>query len=124
MIRLIALTWLMLALSCKKDSSVQSGPQRTEAAYIYPNNLAADGCEEVIRLQTDSAFAKPTEYRPSPSTLPLVRKYLQELPFTPGQSGRPVTLRFVETGNQAFLQCGWGVRREMPEIDVLEIKPR
>ncbi|MBD2755670.1 hypothetical protein [Spirosoma validum] len=124
MIRLILLTWLALTLGCKKDSVVQAGPERTEAAYIFPSNLAADGCEEVISLQTDSAFAKPTEYKPSPSTLPLVQKALKETPFNPDQAGRPVTIRFVETGNQVFLQCGWGSRREMSEIEVLEIKPR
>ncbi|WP_420150340.1 hypothetical protein [Spirosoma sp.] len=122
MIRLILFAWMTLVWSCQKEPVAQAGPERTEAAFIFENGLAYDGCEEMVRLEADSLLNKFTGFKPSPATLPLVQQALKDVPS--GQHGRAVMIRFFETGNQVFLQCGWGSRQELPEIEVLEIKPR
>lgn len=116
-----------LLLNCQTEPNVVTKPtsaERTEAAHIFANGLAYDGCEEMIRLDADSLLNKFTGYKPSPSTLPLVQQALKDIPPSSGQLGRAVTVRFFETGQQVKLECGWGSRPEVPEIEVLEIKKR
>ncbi|UFH52945.1 hypothetical protein [Spirosoma sp. KNUC1025] len=120
--RLILLAGLTLLLSCHKESSLVNGNVRNEAARIFANNLAVDGCEEMVRLEVDSSLNNFIGYKPSPSTLPLVQKALAGT--SPGHTGRAVTIRFFETGKQVSLQCGWGNAPQVPEIEVLEITPR
>lgn len=115
-----------LMLSCQTEPNVvteSKSAERTEAAIIYANNLPADGCEEMIRLQADSLLNKFTGYKPTPATLPILQQALKDLPPTPSPYGRAATVRFVETGKQVVLQCGWGSRPEVPEIEILAITP-
>lgn len=125
--RLLLLSWTMLLLSCQTEPNVlteSKGTERIEAAYILENGLAYDGCEEMIRLQADSLLNKFTGYKPTPATLPLLQQALKNLPPKPSSSLREATVRFIETGKQVNVQCGWGARPEVPEIEILEITKR
>lgn len=119
--RPILLALIALFLSCRKDPDVVAGPERTEIAFLLPNGLAYDGCEEMIRLQADSSLNTFTGYRPTLSTLPILQQALNDIPPNPTSLNRMAIVRFFETGKQAVLQCGWGSRTEVPEIEVLEI---
>ena len=124
MTRLTLLFFIGFLLNCQTDPKTIPSRERTEAAFIFANGLVYDGCEEMIRLESDSLLNKFTGFKPSPATLPLVQQALKDIPPNPSEYGRAVTVRFFETGNQVFLQCGWGRRQEVSEIEVLEIRPR
>lgn len=121
------LCFLTALLSCQTEPNAVTDlkrTERTEAAYLFANNLAVDGCEEMIRLQADSLLNKFTGYKPTPATLPILQQALKDIPPKPSSLQRAATVRFIETGNQVNLECGWGARPEVPEIEILEITKR
>ncbi|WP_018621003.1 hypothetical protein [Spirosoma luteum] len=110
---------LLILPGCQQESTQNEGPVRTEAALIYENGLAYDGCAEHIQLLSDSLL-----YRPTPATLPLLQKALTDIPRQPTSNGRAITIRFVNTGQQTTLECGWGKKSQVGELEVLEITKR
>ena len=98
------------------DTRVRYG---TEAALIYENGLAYDGCSERIELLADSSV-----YVPTANTLPILQKALADLPRSSNGQSRAVTIRFIETGQQGTLACGWGAQSKVSEMDVLDITKR
>lgn len=125
--KVVCLSLLTALLSCQTEPNVLTKAERaerSEAAYIFANNLAVDGCEEMIRLQADSLLNKFTGYKPTPATLPILQQALKDIPPNPSSLQRVATVRFIETGQQVHLECGWGARPEVPEIEILEITKR
>ena len=109
---------LLFGLGCRSKTAVE-GPERGEAALIFENGLAYDGCAERIQLLSDSLF-----YGPTPASLPVLQKALTDIPPTQNGHSRAVTIRFIKTGNQTIIPCGWGGKLQAEEVDVLEITKR
>ena len=111
---------LITLCGCQSISPINVRNERTEVAYIFANNLAADGCIENVQLLSDKL-----RFRPTSSTLPILQKAFNEIPpNTTSLSERAVTVRFIETGQQVTLSCGWGVQFKVGEIELLEVRPR
>lgn len=113
---------LLTLLSCQSNEKLPANPERTELAIITGNRLASDGCEESVRI--DAATASVT-YKPTAATLPLIQQALATIPADQRyQADKPVVIRFVETGRQVKLQCGWGTQLDVSEIEILDINNR
>ncbi|MBD2702769.1 hypothetical protein IC229_19130 [Spirosoma sp. BT702] len=97
---------------------------RTEAAYISDSSLIADGCEDHVRLEKTDSTGNGIPYKPTDATLPIYQKALATIPPKPNSNERNVTVRFIETGKQVKLLCGWGHTPSVAEIEILEIKAR
>lgn len=110
---------LLFLPGCHQKSTQNTDPNRTEAALLYENGLAYDGCAEHIQLLSDSLL-----YRPTSATLPLLQKALAGTLSQPASRVRAVTIRFVNTGRQTSLECGWGRKSQVGELEVLEITGR
>lgn len=104
---------------CHTTGSVSPHAEQTETALIFENGLAYDGCAEHIRLLSDSLL-----YRPTAASLPVLQQALTDIPRQAGNTERVVTIRFVKTGQQATLECGWGRKTLVGELNVLEIRKR
>ncbi len=109
---------MLLAWGCSSKTGVD-GPGRTEAALIFENGLAYDGCAERIQLLSDSLL-----YGPTATSLPILQKALTDIPHLPNSNARAVTIRFIKTGNKTVIPCGWGGKLEADELTVLEITKR
>ena len=109
---------VIFVLGCSSKTAVE-GPERTEAALLFENGLAYDGCAERIQLLSDSLF-----YGPTASSLPVLQKALSDIPRDQSGPSRAVTVRFIKTGKQTIVSCGWGGKLPVDELDVLEIKKR
>ncbi|GAB3954651.1 hypothetical protein GCM10028805_40490 [Spirosoma harenae] len=101
-----------------------NGPGRVEAAFISDSQLIADGCEDNVRLAKTDSTGNQIIYKPTAATLSIYRKALSDIPSSTNTLERAVTVRFLETGQQVELLCGWGHKPKVGEIDILEIKPR
>ncbi len=112
-----------LLLNCKTQSANNLGPERTEPAFIYANSLATDGCEEFVRLDHGNPSAD-ARYKPTANSLPILQKAMASTPAGTSPYERSVTIRFAETGKQVPLQCGWGSRPEVGEIEIIAIRDR
>ena len=113
---------LTILLSCQRTEL--RGPGRIEDAYIADNSLIADGCEDNVELMMADSSGNPIRYKPTPATLPIYQQALKKIPPAPNTFLRPVKVRFIETGHQVELLCGWGSKPKVDEIELLEIKPR
>ena len=109
---------LIFVLGCSSRTAVD-GPERTEAALIFENGLAYDGCAERIQLLSDSLF-----YGPTSASLPILQKALNDIPRSQNGPSRAVTIRFLKTGKRTTIPCGWGGKLEADELDILEITKR
>ncbi|WP_461146954.1 hypothetical protein [Spirosoma pulveris] len=120
-----SLLLLALLFGCQSTTTVNPG-ERTEAAFITDNSSIADGCEDFVRLAIDRAdTAGIASWRkPTASSLPLYHQAISEIPPLPNSVERAVFVRFVETGKQVELLCGWGSRQKIKEIDILAISRR
>lgn len=116
---------LIAAVGCQSDLLRAHGAERVELAVITGNSLPADGCEEFVRLDTGNLTGTPTRYKPTPSSLSILQKALAAMtPAQRYQGERPIRLRFYETGRQVYIQCGWGSRLDVAEIEILDITER
>jgi hypothetical protein len=116
---------LLIALLGCQEHTTPAGRERTELVYISGNQLPADGCEELVRIAKDSASASTVRYKPTSASLPILRKSLNttaDSSYSPGE--KLVKMRFIETGKQVTLECGWGARPQVPEIEILGITER
>lgn len=111
----IALMFTLLT-GCQTRSTNAVYPVETQAALIFENGLAYDGCAERIQLLSDSLLYVPTQ-----ATLPVLQKALSDIPPNPNTHLRTVTIRYVRTGQPTILYCGWGSKQEVPELKVLAI---
>lgn len=119
--------YLLLAalLSCQSNSMISPGNERIEPAFITDNSLIADGCEEFVRLAVSSDSSGTSSwYKPTASTLPIYHQALKTIPASSNTFERAVTIRFIETGQQVNLLCGWGTKHKIREIDILSIAKR
>ncbi|GAB3884115.1 hypothetical protein [Spirosoma agri] len=114
---------LVGGLSCRNEKAADQEPSQTEPAFIYANNLASDGCEEFVRLDHGNP-STDVMYKPTVTSLPILQNALRTLPTGTGSLEHPVIIRFRETGNQVSLQCGWGSRPTIGEIEILSIDKR
>ena len=123
--KIVLLFIVAVALSCQSNGIGTRSAERTELAIITGNSLASDGCEEFIRLDTGNSTVSPTRYKPTPATLPLLQNALAAMtPAQRYQGERPVKIRFYETGRQVYIQCGWGSRLDVDEVEILSITDR
>lgn len=100
------------------------GPERFEFAFINDSSYFVDGCELFIQLDTGSLSIPAIQYKPTPGTEPIAKQAIPKL--TTNQNGDtrvPIKIRFVETGKQVVIHCGWS-NSTVSEIKILEITPR
>lgn len=81
------------------------------ADVVIRNELPADGCSYPVELNG-------TRYAPSPSSRARVEQFATKF----GEN--PATIDYELTGNVATVTCGWGATQQLPEIDVVAIRPR
>lgn len=105
-------------LSCNTSSHLNR-PERMETAILFENGLAYDGCQEFIQLLSDT-----TQYRPTTASLPILQRALMDIPLDTTTHTQTALVSFIETGQLATLQCGWGVTRRLPEIEIISITRR
>jgi hypothetical protein len=122
--KLLLFILLATTLTCQMKTTTNLGPERTEPAFIYANNLAVDGCEEFVRLDKGDSSSVDVMYKPTAASLPILQKALTSIPINVSSSERTVTIRFAETGQQVELQCGWASRPKVAEIEILSIAKR
>ncbi|GAB3715266.1 hypothetical protein GCM10027592_55690 [Spirosoma flavus] len=113
---------LVILLSCQRNEI--DNRVRTEAAYISDSSVIADGCEDHVRLEKTDSTGNSTPYKPTAATLAIYRKALATIPPKANSFERNVVVRFIETGKQVELLCGWGYKPIVGEIEILEIKAR
>jgi hypothetical protein len=112
-------------LSCQPEKATTSGPEQVILAVITGNSLPVDGCEESVRIDTDNSSTPPIRYKPTPGSLPLLQSALSSIPAEQRYNAeKPVRIRFYKTGRQVELECGWGSRPRVDEIEILEITER
>ncbi len=102
---------------CQPQTAKQTNQEQTGAGLVFENGLAYDGCAEHIQLLSDSLL-----YRPTPASLPVLQRALTS--GEPNKRSYPVTIRYKRTGQKTVLECGWGSRKEIDELEVLEITNR
>ena len=112
---------LVVLIGCHSETIAQ-GPERIEAAELFENQLFVDGCDSHIRVYSNSSQATANLFKPSLATQPILEKALNDLPPNPKPSERTAIVRFIETGKQVDLECGWGNRYKVSEIHILLIK--
>lgn len=81
------------------------------ADVVIFNQLPADGCSFPVELNG-------TRYAPSPGSRARVER------FASRDGANPATIDYELTGGVSTVTCGWGATLQLPEIDVVEIRPR
>lgn len=76
---------------------------------IVRNDLPADGCSYPIEFNQ-------LRYAPSPASKPRVRTFAQQF------GANPAVIEYELTNGVAEVECGWGVKEQLPEIEVLSIR--
>jgi hypothetical protein len=84
----------------------------TTGLATISHGLPFDGCSYPITLASSR-----TEYAPSPSSRSLVAAAATRV----GEG--TFTIDYVLTGATSEVECGWGAKRQLPEIDVKAIRP-
>lgn len=123
-ISLIAL--LIALLSCQEQTTSPETTvlKRTELGYLHDTSQYADGCEPYVEIDAGNPSTFGTRYKPTSASLPVFQKAFKDLVGNQPYSGRlPIRVRFVETGKQAVIHCGW-VSPTVTEIEILEITAR
>ncbi|MBN8825214.1 MULTISPECIES: hypothetical protein [unclassified Spirosoma] len=119
--KLFCILVTFVLIGCHSDT-IPEGAQRIETADLYENQLFVDGCDSHIRIHSNSSQSTANLFKPSSVTRPILEKALNELPANPKPSERTAIVRFIETGKQVDLECGWGNRYKVSEIHILLIK--
>ncbi|WP_080057138.1 hypothetical protein [Spirosoma aerolatum] len=119
--KLFCLLIAFVLIGCHSDN-IPEGVQRVETADLYENQLFVDGCDSHIRIYSNSSQSTANLFKPSLATRPIFELALNELPAHPKPSERTAIVRFIETGKQVDLECGWGNRYKVSEIHILLIK--
>ncbi|ADB37508.1 hypothetical protein [Spirosoma linguale] len=116
---------LVLLFGCQTITQINPA-ERTDAAFITDNTMIADGCEDFVRLAVDKSDTTgiASWRKPTASSLPLYHKAIKEIPALPNSVERAVLIRYMETGKQVELLCGWGSRPKVKEINILAISRR
>lgn len=78
---------------------------------IIRNDLPFDGCSYPIEFNH-------MRYAPSPSSKPKVRTFAEQV------GANAVAIEYELTNGVAEVECGWGVKEQLPEIEVLTIRPQ
>ena len=107
-------TWI----GCE-DTVTTSGPERTSAALLS-DNIAVDGCSLHFEINSGETT---TSYAINAGSEKIVADFLKDIPSQSGVYALQVTLRYKETGSIKAVQCGWGKKQEMKEIEIVSIKP-
>ncbi|GAB4037126.1 hypothetical protein [Spirosoma gilvum] len=119
--KVVTFLLLLLFFSCRSDDTPPE-PERIETADLYENQLFVDGCDSHVRIYSYSSQATASWFKPSLATQFILDKALKDLPANPTSSDRAAIVRFIETGKQVELECGWGNRYKVSEIHLLLIK--
>lgn len=119
---------LLLLTGCQFTSPLVIGgpdkPAQTSVAFIWPNQLATDGCAARIQLQGNlDPGTQPINLTPTPATQPLLVRALNTIPVDPSTHAQRVLIRFRPTGRTVSIACGWGAQVPAQEIDVQRISP-
>ncbi|MFD2570229.1 hypothetical protein ACFSUS_06255 [Spirosoma soli] len=123
--RLLTCLILAVLLGCQSEKFTQ-GPEQEILAVITGNSLPVDGCEESVRIDSVNNGATSTvRYKPTASSLPILQGALNSVPADQRYAAEiPVLIRFYKTGRQVELECGWGSRPKVDEIEILKITQR
>ncbi|GAB3495834.1 hypothetical protein GCM10027341_13710 [Spirosoma knui] len=119
--------FLILAalFGCQSKKTTLSSPEQEALAIITGNSLPVDGCEESVRIESEGSSTPLIQYKPTASSLPILQNALSSIPAEQRYSAqKPVRIRFYKTGRQVALECGWGSRPQVDEIEILSISDR
>jgi hypothetical protein len=110
------------SLGCQQTE--MRGPGRIEDAYIADNSHIADGCEDNVELTVSDSSGNPIRYKPTAATQSIYQQALKRIPrfrtFL-----RAVKVRFIETGQQVELLCGWQYKpKSKRKLYSWKIRPR
>lgn len=106
-------TWI----GCE-DTVTTAGPERMSTALLS-DNIAVDGCSLHFEINSGETTIS---YAISSASEKMVTDFLKNIPSQSGIYSLPVTLRYKETGSIKAVQCGWGKKQEMKEIEIVSIQ--
>lgn len=84
-------------------------PLANSTTAIVRNDLPADGCSYPVEFNH-------MRYAPSPASKPKVMAFAEQF------GANPVVIEYELTNGVAEVECGWGVKEQLPEIEVLSIR--
>ncbi len=105
--------------SCKRDPD--TNVQKTKADAYLVNTLPGDGCYwHFSGIENDKYYApNDASQRKIEELINIV--YVEE---AINVSYIPVSVEFSHTGSKKAVQCGWGRKTEMEEINIYNLKIR
>lgn len=113
------LFWSILASACTKNESGTGGEYLTREARLI-NQLAVDGCGWHFGLQLNDEYGQFAADQGSNESL--VEPFIQSISSQNGVYSVNVEITFKLTQNKREVQCGWGKKSNMDEIEIKEIK--
>jgi len=106
---------LLQILSCEKstDSEILT------TAAVLRNNIAVDGCEWHISINLKDEFG---QYAASDASKSKIDAIIEQSSGASGVWSINVKIDYKFTGKKKVVQCGWGVKQAMEEIDIVKIQ--
>ncbi len=116
---LLILTVLHTGLLASCDRNDYTKTQKTKADAYLANDLAADGCSWHF-----SGIENERYYAANDASWDKIDALIKSAPPENGMYRIPVYVEFSLTGSKKAVQCGWGRKSEMEEINIYSLKIR
>ncbi len=112
---LIALKFIFFFfLSCERSDA-----DLLSSTAILRNNIAVDGCEWHFALDLKN---EQVQYAASDDSKTKMNAVIEQSGGTSGVWSIDVKIDYKITGKKKEVQCGWGIKQSMAEIEILTIK--
>jgi len=115
----MVLLWCLMVLACSKDGGENTDGYLTKEALLV-NHLAVDGCGWHFSVTTGDANGQFAADETSQGNQ--VEPFIQSLSSQNGLYSIKVEITFKLTQNKRDVQCGWGKKTSMDEIEIKGIK--
>lgn len=106
---------LLLIFSCEKSTDADM----ISATAMLRNDIAVDGCEWHIAIDLKD---QRIQYATSESSKSKVDAVISQSNGASGVWSINVKIDYKITGKKKVVQCGWGVKQSMDEIEIINIQ--
>lgn len=112
----ISLGFVLLSFfSCEKSSDADM----ISSTATLRNDIAVDGCEWHIALNSKDQWS---QFATSEASKSKVDAVISQSTGASGVWSINVKIDYKFTGKKKVVQCGWGVKQPMDEIDIINIQ--
>ncbi|MFN8354800.1 MAG: hypothetical protein U0Y10_10150 [Spirosomataceae bacterium] len=111
----VFISLMMVGWSCGINDVTPT--QQDEA--LLSHMLYVDGCDWTLTLRRDAAVS----YAPNESSLSIIQSYVdQQGGFQFGVFSQNVSVSYQPTNRKTTINCGWGRKETLDEIEIKAIK--